>query len=323
MKHNRREAKEYARKLDHGLWGAMTTPFLPDGSLDEEGLRQLVRYCADGLHLPGVTFVGVMGEFWAYTKEERKRACEVVVEAAGDSCSTIVVTSHHSAEETIELTRHAQEVGTDGAALLPPYHPAGIDETGVYRYFKQISDATSIGLWLVDTGNGGAPLSVELTAELAKLPNIVGLKLVRGDEHYDSLVQRGVRDEIVLTDPVEDRWISLIKRGQRSSIASCFPIAYQTPNSLLMNEYTELAMRGDYEAAEAASARLQPIRDTFARIGAANPGPTAPWLKVWQEYIGVPGGGGGVRAPFGNLPEDKVAQVHAEIDAIKPLLGLA
>ena len=84
--------------------------------LDEAGLRRNMRHYTDGLHVDGIFCTGTMGEFWALTKEERKRAVEIVVEEAHGKCKVIAHTGHHSPNETIDLTLHAQHAG---AAELP------------------------------------------------------------------------------------------------------------------------------------------------------------------------------------------------------------
>ncbi|HZT96259.1 MAG TPA: dihydrodipicolinate synthase family protein [Chloroflexota bacterium] len=118
MDDRKREAKEAARTSFRGLWAAILTPFTEDGDLDLDRLRTLVRHLADRLHIEGIFCPGVMGEFWSLSREERKRAVEAVVGEAQGRCRVIAHTAHHSTRETVELTRHAQEVGADFAILI-------------------------------------------------------------------------------------------------------------------------------------------------------------------------------------------------------------
>jgi dihydrodipicolinate synthase/N-acetylneuraminate lyase len=84
MNYRKSEAKEAARAQFRGVWAAITTPFTANDRLDEAGLRRNMRHYTDGLHVDGVFCTGTMGEFWALTKEERKRAVEIVVERDHD-----------------------------------------------------------------------------------------------------------------------------------------------------------------------------------------------------------------------------------------------
>ena len=56
-------------------------------------------------------------------------------EAAG-KCQVIAHTGHHSAEETIELTRHAQQAGADFVVVINPYYPAA--DEGLYAWFARV-----------------------------------------------------------------------------------------------------------------------------------------------------------------------------------------
>ena len=68
MKYRRSEAKDAARAQFRGVWAAITTPFTPEGELDEAGLRRNMRYYTDELAIDGVFCTGTMGELTAVTK---------------------------------------------------------------------------------------------------------------------------------------------------------------------------------------------------------------------------------------------------------------
>ena len=82
MHYRKSEAKEASCAEFRGVWAAIPTPFTPDDRLDEDGLRRNMRHYTDVLRVDGIFCTGTMGEFWALTKEERKRAVEIVVEEA-------------------------------------------------------------------------------------------------------------------------------------------------------------------------------------------------------------------------------------------------
>ena len=143
MNYRRSEAKEAARAQFRGLWAAITTPFTPDDRLDESGLRRNMRYFTDQLGVDGIFCTGTMGEFWSLTREERLRAVEIVVEEARGKCKVIAHTGHHSPNETVELTRHAQEVGADFAIVINPYYPAA-NEDMIYEWFAAVASDDAI-----------------------------------------------------------------------------------------------------------------------------------------------------------------------------------
>ena len=187
MNYRRHEAKEAARAQFRGVWAAIATPFHADGSLDEAGLRRNMRHFTGALNVAGIFCAGTMGEFWALTKEERKRVVEIVVEEARGHCRVIAHTGHHSAHETIELTTHAEKVGADFAILMTPYYPTASEES-IFEWFKYVADRVDIGIWMFDTPFSNTPqLSLDLTARIAGLTSICGAKIARPVQHYTAV----------------------------------------------------------------------------------------------------------------------------------------
>lgn len=311
MNYRRSEAKEAARARFRGVWAAMTTPFTRDGEVDAAGLRHNMRHLTGGLHIDGVFCTGVMGEFWSLTVAERERIVEIVVEEARGKCLVIAHTAHHSAHETVALTRHAQDVGADFAILMNPYYPPA-NEAMIYEWFAFVSARTDIGLWMFDTGYAGYGLSAELTARIAALENVCGIKIVRPMDHY-AAVRRLCGDAIVMSQPSEADWLMLMRdHGQRVHMSSPTPYLYQTPAWLPMREYTELGLQGRFDGAAAIAQELQPLRalhDRWLRARWLDERiiPIA-YLKAWSELLGM--AGGPVRPPL--LPV-----TDAERDALR------
>jgi 4-hydroxy-tetrahydrodipicolinate synthase len=317
MQYRKSEAKEAARAKFRGLWAALTTPFKPDGALDEAGARQNMRRLTDELHIDGVFCTGVMGEFWSLTKEERKRCVEIVVEEAKGKCLVIAHTCHHSAHETVELTRHAEQVGADFAILMNPYYPPA-NEAMVYEWFSFVAAQVNIGIWMFDTPFAGYGYSAELTARIAEIENVCGLKVPRPREHYLA-VKKLCGDKIVISDPFESEWLSLMRDyGQQVHQSSPTPYLFQTPASQPLRDYTELGLAGRFKEGQAISDRLSPIRELYARwVG-------APWnkhkimpmayIKAWSEMLGMVGGI--VRPPLLQITAAERAELRGDLERV-------
>jgi 4-hydroxy-tetrahydrodipicolinate synthase len=317
MDYRKSEAKEAARAQFHGVWTAITTPFTADGDLDETGLRHNMRHFTDGLHVEGVFCTGVMGEFWSLTKEERKRAVEIVVEEARGKCRVIAHTAHSSARETVELTLHAQEVGADFTIFINPYYPPA-QEGGIYDWFAFVSARVDIGMWMFDAGYSGYHFSPELTARIADLENVCGIKLGAPIEHY-AAVKRLCGDRIVMSHPSERDWLMLMRDyGQQVHNSSPAPYLLQTPDFLRIREYTAAGLAGRYEEAAAISRELDPLRALYEKWMAA------PWarerivpnayLKAWSELLGM--AGGPVRPPLQQITEAERAELRADLERV-------
>jgi len=317
MNYRKSEAKEAARAQFRGLWTAITTPFTPDGALDEAGLRRNMRHVTDGLRIEGVFCTGVMGEFWALTKEERKRIVEIVVEEARGKCKVIAHTAHHSVHETVELTQHAEAAGADFATFMNPYYPPA-SEAMIYDWFEHVCARVNIGVWIFDSAFAPVVLSPELTARIAGIENVCGAKISRPLEHY-AKVKQLCGDRIVLSNSSETEWLTLMRDyGQRVHQSTPTPYLFQVPGWLPLRDYTELGLAGRYDEAAAISKSLAPVRAVWERCmksawAEKRVIPIA-YLKAWSGLLGM--AAGPVRSPLLQLTDAEQQALRADLERV-------
>ena len=316
MTYRKSEAKEAAFEQFRGVWAAIATPFTPDDRIDEAGLRRNMRHLTGALAIDGIFCTGTMGEFWALTKEERKRVVEIVVEEANGKCKVIAHTGHHSPNETVDLTRHAQETGADFAIVINPYYPTA-SEDAIHAWFDTVASRVEIGIWMFDTAFAcGAPLSPQLTARIADIENICGIKIGRPLDHYIA-VKELCGDKIVVSHPSETDCLKLMREhGQRVHMSSAAPFLIQTAGRTRMRDYVELALEGKFREAETVSRELDQVRDVHEKWM------REPWLrhnvipiaqlKAWSEYLGL--AGGHVRAPLLPLGAQEREELRRDLD---------
>lgn len=318
MNYRKSEAKAASFEQFRGVWAAIATPFTPDDRLDEPGLRRNMRHMTGALQIDGVFCAGTMGEFWALTKEERKRVVEIVVEEAHGKCRVIAHTGHHSPNETIDLTRHAQDVGADFAIVINPYYPKA-GEDAIYEWFRVVASRVDIGIWMFDTGYAyGEALTPRLTARIADIENICGIKVGRPLDHY-AAVRKLCGDKIVVSHPSEADCLKLMReQGQKVHMSSAAPFLLQTAQWKPMREYVELALEGKFAEAEEISRTMEPVREVHEKWI------REPWvrhqviaiaqLKAWSEYLGL--AGGHVRAPLLPLGAAELDALHRDLDRV-------
>jgi len=323
MKYAKAEAKPAAQAMFRGIWAAITTPFTPDAALDEAGLRRNMRHLTDTLAIDGVFCTGIMGEFWALTKEERKRVVEIVVEEARGKCGVIAQTGSHSGHETIELTRHAEEVGADFAIMMGPYYPH-TDEAMILDWFTFVASRVDLGIWLFDTPFSGRPaISPETTAKIAEIDNICGAKISRPLDHYVA-VRKLCGERIVMSSPNEADFLMMMREhGQRVHQSSASPYLIQTADRQEMREYTELALAGRFDEAALVSAALDPLREVSHRwiMGRWRDTGVIPIaaIKEWSAMLGM--AAGPVRTPLLQMSEADRAAMRQDIEATGILTG--
>lgn len=324
MQYARSDAKQAARRQFTGLWAAMTTPFTPDGTaLDHAGIAADMAHLTDDLHVGGVFCTGVMGEFWALTNDERKQAVETVVEAARGKCPVLAHTGHHSAADTIELTRHAERAGADFAVVINPYYPVGSQSTeGLRAWFHEVLSAVDIGVWLFDTNFSGTQLPMELIDELADVENVCGIKVGHDHARYLETLDR-VGDRILVCEANEAMWLENMRdHGQTVYMSSSIPFLFQTTSSQPMREYTELALAGDFAKAAEVAATLEPLRALSAKWlhgqWVRDRIMPIPFIKAWAGLLGM--SGGQPRVPLAGLTDEQIVALTADLASVG-LLG--
>lgn len=310
--YDRSQAKSAARELFTGVWSAITTPFNDDLSLNVSGLERDVAHVVDGLDAGGIFCGGVMGEFWSLTNEERRLVTETVVETS--NAPVLAHTGAHSAEETIELTRHAHEIGADFAVIINPYYPIA-EQLDIRSWFLRVINSVDIGIWLFDTNYSGTQLSLELIDELADIENVCGIKVGHTHERYLETLEK-VGERIIVCEANEAEWLSnIVNHGQTVYMSSAVPFLYQTPESKPMNEYTALALSGDVAGAEAIQAGIAELRELNAKWlhgrWVQNREIPIPYIKAWQQLMGMTGGA--VRSPLRSISDSDRAELENDL----------
>lgn len=157
---------------------AIVTPF-KNGKVDEGKLRELIEFqIANGTD--GIVPCGTTGESPTLSHEEHDRVIEITVDAVKKRVPVIAGTGSNSTAEALRLTKHAHEVGADGALMVCPYYNRPTQE-GLYQHYKFIAENVSIPIIVYNIpGRTGVNLLPDTLARLAKIPNIVGTKEASG-----------------------------------------------------------------------------------------------------------------------------------------------
>lgn len=167
------------KKYLSGVVTAMVTPFYADGSVNLDAVAQLTHFLIKK-GITGLFPLGTNGECMRLSIAERKAVAEVVVQAAkGSNVPVFIHTGAVSLEDTIALTRHAAQIGADGAAVVTPCYFQLTDEE-LFGFYQAVAGCVSedfpIYVYSIPqcTTND---ISAELMEKLyLEIPNVVGIK---------------------------------------------------------------------------------------------------------------------------------------------------
>lgn len=159
---------------------AMVTPFKAELQVDYDRAAELAAKLIDQGN-DGLVVSGTTGESPTLTEEEKLTLYRVVKEAAGEA-TVIAGTGSNNHEQTVHLTRKAQETGADAIMLVGPYYNKPSPE-GFYQHFSRAAAATDLPVILYNVpGRTGKNIEAATVLRLAEeVDNIVGVKEASGD----------------------------------------------------------------------------------------------------------------------------------------------
>ena len=164
-----------------GCGTALVTPFKQDGSLDEQALRELVRWQVES----GIDFLvpcGTTGETPTLTHDEWLRVIDVTIESASGRVPIMAgATSNNTREAAAKAKEASSRPGVDYILTATPYYNKPTQE-GVYQHFKAIAEASTKPLVLYNiAGRTGTNIETPTLERLAEIPNIIGVKEASGN----------------------------------------------------------------------------------------------------------------------------------------------
>lgn len=185
--------------LKRGLYTAIITPFLKDGTIDEKNFRKMIDAQINA-GVTGIVPCGSTGESPTLTHEEHDRVIRIAVEQANDKCVIMAGTGSNSTVEAINLTEHARKAGADVSLQIVPYYNKPTQK-GMYLHFKAVAEAVDIPIVIYNIkGRTGVNMETSTLVELSKIPNIVGVKESSGSiEQVMDVINATSEDFIVLS----------------------------------------------------------------------------------------------------------------------------
>ena len=171
---------------------AIVTPFRADGSVDLDSFRALARHLVEN-GSDGLVVTGTTGESPTLSDEERFELYAAAVEEVGDRATVVAGTGTYDTRHSVHLTGRADEIGVDGVLVVTPYYSKP-PPRGIVAHFEAIAAVTDKPILAYNIpGRVVLTLEPETIAELARIPNVAGVKQAHPDlEHARRIVELGL-----------------------------------------------------------------------------------------------------------------------------------
>ena len=170
----------------------MVTPFDEKGSIRYGFFeRNIEKYIEAGIE--GYLVLGSNGESVFLEHSEKLKLIEAARKRVPSSMTLLAGTGVESTQATITLTKEAADLGANAVLVKNPFYFKSMMTFDVYMsHYTAVADASPIPVIIYNVPVfTGVPLQSKLVIELAKHPNIRGLKDSSGDVKLISEVSWG------------------------------------------------------------------------------------------------------------------------------------
>jgi len=273
-----------------GVIPAVLTPFDKNEEIDEVGMRQLVSYLI-GTGINGLYLTGSTGEGFTMSNEERKRVVEIVMDENKGRVPVIVHVGAIGTKLSIDLAKHAEEVGADGISSVPPFYWK-FNEDQIFNYYKEISDACSLPMIVYNVPLVGL-LGMKAIKRLASIENVKGIKYTALSHYEITQIKYEVGEDFLVYSGADEMSVSGLLAGADGIIGSTYnvmPEIFIKIKNAIDNKEIDEAVRLQKQAVQAIMYLLE-VPSFYAG------------MKAILRWRGI--NAGYCRSPFQNLNKEE------------------
>jgi 4-hydroxy-tetrahydrodipicolinate synthase len=288
-----------------GVMQSPVTPFKEDFSLDLPTFERLLDFHVR-TGATAISWPHHKGESLNLTIAERKLFAQAAVRVVDGRIPVTIHVSALAVEDTMELARHAQEIGADGILAITPYfwNPS-LD--AIEAYFVRL--CSSVELPVLSYNSPSYLAGVEITGELMsrlieRLPNFAGVKEASFNSEKFLEISRAalaLRPDFAMLTGVEYLLPSIPLGG-----VGCYSAAGSIcPN--LCSALFDACARGDWPRARALQYKISWL-----------------WLLFRDQYPSSLKGGmvmmgrpvGPTRAPLPTASKERQSHIQSELERL-------
>lgn len=196
---------------------AIITPFTNDG-VDFKKLEELlnwhVKECTDAIIVCGTT-----GEASTMSTDEKKEVIKFTIEVINGRIPVIAGTGSNNTKQSIEMSKWADEAGTDGLLVITPYYNK-TTQKGCIEHFKAIASEVNKPIIIYNVpSRTGLNILPETLLELSKIKNIVGVKEASSDIVQISRIAQLCGEDFDIYSGNDDQVVPILSIGGKGVIS--------------------------------------------------------------------------------------------------------
>jgi len=273
--------------LFEGVYSATFSVYDKEMNVIKSSIEKLIKYNLKN-GIKGFYVGGNTGECTVLPNKTRMQMLESVKENAGDASIIAHIGAGHF-EDTTELLEHANSVGVDAIASLPPSLTAYYKSEEIIEYYKYLAkNSKSPVLAYVTPVLTCDP--IWFAEEIMKIENVAGIKLTIPNYYiFEKMKLVNDGNINILNGPDECMLAGLIM-GADGAIGTTYNLMPKTACAIYDN-----FMNGNIKAAQAHQHKLNRLIDTLLGNN----------LSVWKSVLSVMGIDTGYTVAPNIMPTDE------------------
>lgn len=278
------------------LLTAMVTAFDEEGRVDIKQTRKLASSLLSS-GSDGVVVAGTTGESPTLDKEEKLKLFYEIKDEVRERGAVIAGIGSYSTRDSVNLAREAQKTGVDGLMAVVPYYNKPTQK-GLSEHFRQIASSANLPLLIYNVpSRTSLNISAEVTIELSKAENIVGIKEASSNLGQIAHIIKETDDDFMVYSGNDQDTLPVLAVGGYGLISVASHLVGKRLKRM-MHEFTA----GRVESASQIHRELLPLFDVL--FSASNPIPVKYALSQVGFSVGKP------RLPLTEADEEVRASIR-------------
>ncbi len=261
-----------------GAGVAIVTPFDSLGNLNLKTYERIVNdQIANGTE--AIIVCGTTGEACTLTDDEHKNIISATVEYVNGRVPVIAGTGSNDTAYAIELSKFAASEGVDGLLSVTPYYNK-TSQRGLIKHFSMIADCSDAPVILYNVpSRTGMNFSIDTYMELAKHPNINGVKEASGDFSLIAKTRALCPEDFYIWSGNDDQTVAMMSLGAKGAISVLSNVAPK-----ISRDIVDACRENDFaKATQIQSKYISLINNLFIEV---NPIPAKTGMEILGYDVG-------------------------------------
>ena len=290
-----------------GVIPAFITPFDKEGKYSENCAKQMIEWQLS-TGIGGYYFLGSNGYGPALDVRDRMEALESMCSIVNGRVPVVAHIAAVSGRDSIALAKHAQSVGCLAISAVPSYYYK-LTPAEMTRYYEEVAGSVDIPL-IVYAKTAEYTPSVEMFKNLAKIPNVKGVKYTGAAHYMMGRIKEHLGKDFMVYSGYDEMFLSGLMSGADAVIGGTYnlypDLCIRSINKLNNNDVK--GAQKDYLASNA-------IIEVLFKYGNLQS-----VMRAAMSFMGIDAGYN--PSPFTEIGEDKIKALKAELTDLKKKLDI-